>query len=150
MAEVMLRPYRPGDSDTMYALDLLCFEPAFRFSRRAMRGFAESEGAVTLLAEADAELAGFCIVQMEQQLGYVVTLDVAPAMRRHGLARRLMTEVEAKVRAAGGTAMTLHVFTGNAAAIRFYEVIGFSQTGIAKGFYGHGRDALVYEKSLTN
>jgi hypothetical protein len=52
---VELREYRPGDWEAMYALDLVCFEPAFRFSKRAMRGFAEAPGAVTVLAWADGD-----------------------------------------------------------------------------------------------
>ncbi len=113
-----------------------------------MRGFAEAPGAITILAEIDGVLAGFCIVQIEGQVGYVVTLDVATAWRRQGLARRLMAEVEMRGRTAGATAMVLHVFTGNAAAVRFYEGIGYTRTGIAERFYGRGLDALVYGKRL--
>lgn len=130
----------------MYALDLVCFEPVFRFSRRAMRNFAETPGAVTVLAEAGGELAGFCVVQLEGKLGYVVTLDVAPAWRRKGLARRLMEEAEARIRAAGGAGMALHVHTGNVGAMHFYEGIGYGRVGVAKGFYGRGMDALLYRK----
>src|ERR1017187_5548575 len=120
MGEVTLREYRPGDWEAMFALDVVCFEPVFQFSRRAMRYFAEARRAVTVLAEADGELVGFCIAEVDEE-AYVVTLDVAPAWRRHGLARRLMAEVEAKARAAGAKSMALHVFTGNAGAMRFYE-----------------------------
>ena len=146
MDEVMLRGYHPGDADAMYALDLVCFEPVFRFSRRAMRTFAEAQGAVAVLAEAAGELVGFCIAQMEDNLGYVVTLDVAPAWRRRGLARRLMGAAEDRVRASGGVGMELHVFKENVAAMQFYEGMGYGRVGRAEGFYGRGRDALVYRK----
>jgi ribosomal-protein-alanine N-acetyltransferase len=148
MDEITLRDYRPGDWEAMYALDLVCFEPVFQFSRRAMRSFAEETGAVTLLADADGELAGFCIAQFEENTGYVVTLDVAPAWRRRGIARLLMEEVEARVRAAGGIGMALHVHTGNVGAMQFYEGLGYGRVSIAKGFYGRGMDALVYRKKL--
>jgi ribosomal-protein-alanine N-acetyltransferase len=148
MDEATLRDYRPGDWEAMYALDVLCFEPPFRFSRGAMHGFAEAEGAVTVLAQATDELVGFCVVQMEERLGYVVTLDVSQQWRRQGLARRLMAEVETRARAAGATEMALHVYTGNSGAIRFYESIGYRRAGIAERFYGRGLDALVYGKSL--
>ena len=61
--DVTLREYRAGDLDALYALDVACFAAEFRFSRRAMRRFVEARGAVTLLAEAAGELAGFCVVQ---------------------------------------------------------------------------------------
>ena len=152
-AHAALRSYRPGDWQAMYALDLICFAPVFRFSRGAMRGFAEAPGAVTLLAEAEnrgaqGELAGFCLTQLDESTGYVVTLDVAPASRRRGLARRLMAEVETKLRAAGAVRMKLHVFSGNAEAIRFYESIGYTQAGAAKDFYAQSLHALLYRKQL--
>ena len=148
MNQVTLREYRPGDAEAMYALDLLCFEPPFRFSRRAMRSFAEQRGAMTVLAEADGELVGFSIAHREGDWSYVVTLDVAPAWRRRGLARQLMEQLEAQARAAGSLGMTLHVYAGNAGAIRFYEELGYSRAGRAENFYGRGKDALVYRKDL--
>jgi ribosomal-protein-alanine N-acetyltransferase len=149
-AHATLRSYRPGDWQAMYALDLVCFEPVFQFSRGAMRGFAETPGAITVLAEAGGQLAGFCVTQLEQRTGYVVTLDVAPAWRRRGLARRLMAEVESRLHSAGAVQMELHVFTGNEEAIRFYEAIGYTQAGTAIDFYAQNLNALLYSKKLQN
>ena len=143
---IVLRGYRPGDWKGMYALDLVCFEPPFRFSEREMRRFAEARGAICVLAEADEELAGFCIAHLEGPWAYVVTLDVAPEWRRRGLAARLMADVEEQARAGGAGGLGLHVYNGNAGAIRFYERIGYSRVGMAEGFYGRGLDALVYRK----
>lgn len=152
MDQVELRNYRSGDWQAMYAMDVLCFELPFRFSPSAMRRFAEMPGAVTVLAEAGHKLAGFCIVQMEEGVGYlvgyVVTLDVAPDWRRRGLARRLMAEMESRFQQAGAVAMELHVFTGNAGAIRFYQANGYAQVGVAENFYAQGLGALVYRKKL--
>jgi len=144
-----LRGYRPGDWQAMHALDLICFEPVFRFSRGAMRSFAEAPGAVIVLAEAQCALAGFGIAQLQDQAGYVVTLDVAPEWRRHGLARRLMAEIESRLLAAGAVEMHLHVFTGNTAAISIYESIGYAQAGTAENFYAQNLHALVYLKPLS-
>jgi [ribosomal protein S18]-alanine N-acetyltransferase len=148
MDVVALRPYRPGDWEAMYTLDVECFAPAFRFSRRVMRDFAEARDAVTVIAESHGELLGFCVVQMDGKLGYVVTLDVAAAWQRRGLARRMMQDAEAQVRSAGGEGMALHVHTGNVGAIRFYESVGYERMGMVEGFYGPGLDALVYQKKL--
>jgi ribosomal-protein-alanine N-acetyltransferase len=147
---VTLREYRRGDWDAMYALDVTCFESAFRFSRRAMKDFAEAAGAVSVLAVSEGKLVGFCVVQMEQQVGYVVTLDVATTWRRQGLARRLMAEVEAKSRAEGGVEIALHVYAENFGAIQFYESIGYGRVGSAEAFYGHGLDALIYAKRFES
>lgn len=149
LAGVVFREYRTGDLDALYRLDVECFEPPFRFSRRDMRGFAEADEAVTVLALAGEELAGFAIAEVAEQAGYVVTLDVALGWRRHGLGRRLMLELETLASCAGARWMMLHVFVGNESAVRLYETLGYEQTGQAAGFYGSGRDALGYEKLLT-
>ncbi|MGD0798806.1 MAG: N-acetyltransferase [Acidobacteriaceae bacterium] len=154
MGEVRLREYRAGDLEAMWALDVACFAEAFRFSRRAMRGFAEARGAAAVVAEVSggegegAGMVGFCVAQLEGEAGYVVTLDVAEAWRRRGLARRLMEEVEARMRAAGAVGMALHVSVENAAAIGFYAGMGYARVGRVKGFYGRGGDAWVYRREF--
>ena len=147
--EVRLRGYREGDAEAMYALDVSCFAEPFRFTRVAMRRFAESKKARAVVAELGEVLVGFCIVHVERgNVGYVVTLDVAVEHRSKGLARMLMERVEEEARGAGCLSMLLHVFVGNDAAIGFYERMGYGAVGEAEGFYGAEVDALVYRKEL--
>ncbi len=132
----------------MYRLDVECFEPVFRFSRSTMRRFAEAQEAVTVLAEVGGELAGFGIAEAAERAAYVVTVDLGEAFRGRGLGRLLMMELEKKAERAGAEVMMLHVFAGNAAAVRLYEALGYASTGVATGFYGRGLDGLMYEKRL--
>jgi ribosomal-protein-alanine N-acetyltransferase len=140
----------------MFRLDVACFAPEFRFDRASMRAFAEERGALALVAETVAgELVGFVIVHVERGAmgprGYLVTLDVAEQWRRKGIAERLMREAEARTIAAGARWMELHVFTGNEAAIRFYERLGYERVAMRRRFYGaDGLDALVYRKELAS
>jgi len=156
MNEISLRNYRGLDIDAMFRLDVACFAPEFRFDRKSMRVFAEERDAIALVAEKiDGELLGFVIVNIERlaagRRGYVVTLDVAEAWRRRGLAGILMREAEARAVAAGARWMELHVFTGNEAAIRFYEQLGYKRISMMRRFYGaEGLDAFVYRKELAN
>ena len=145
-----LRGFRPSDLDALVALDNICFEPPFRFSRSAMRSFVQARNARVTIAEAtDGSLAGFCILHVHPQaMGYIVTLDVAPGARRRGLAGELMDRAEAEALEAGCSAVALHVFTGNTTAIRFYERRGYVFSHRAASFYGRGTDALVYNKEL--
>jgi ribosomal-protein-alanine N-acetyltransferase len=148
-----LRGYLPSDLDALVALDDLCFDPPFRFSHSAMRRFVTAKNArVTVAEDADGSLAGFCVLHIEQApphtVGYIVTLDVAPKHRRRGLAGELMARAEQQALAAGCEAVALHVFTGNATAIRFYERRGYTFSHRAASFYARGVDALVYCKQL--
>jgi ribosomal-protein-alanine N-acetyltransferase len=152
--EIFLRDYRASDLDAMFRLDEACFAEEFRFDRESMREFAEERNAIVLAAETvDGEMVGFVIVHVERVAmgwrAYVVTLDVAAECRQQGLGRRLMREAEACAVTAGARWMQLHVFTGNAGAIRFYERLGYEQIRVQRRFYGAaGLDAFVYGKEL--
>jgi ribosomal-protein-alanine N-acetyltransferase len=152
--EIFFRDYRATDLEAMFQLDEACFAEEFRFDRESMREFAEERNAIVRVAEkVTGEIAGFVIVHVERVAtgwrAYVVTLDVAVECRQRGLARRLMREVEASAMAAGVKWMQLHVFTGNAGAIRFYEQMGYERISMKKEFYGEaGLDAFVYGKEL--
>jgi [ribosomal protein S18]-alanine N-acetyltransferase len=150
--ETVFRKYRNDDLEAIFRLDEVCFAEEFRFDRGSMSAFAGARDAVTLIAEDRGELIGFVIahvkrVETERRV-YIVTLDVAPEWRRKGLARGLMAEVEARLLADGARRIHLHVFTGNDAAIRFYERLGYESIRIVRGYYGPGLDAIVYRKDL--
>jgi ribosomal-protein-alanine N-acetyltransferase len=151
-ATLNLRPYTLGDLDAMVALDDVCFAAPFRFSRASMRSFAEAKNACVVVAASGEELAGFCILHVERSrrrtVGYVVTLDVAPQYRRQGLATELMQAVERLALADECSAMLLHVYVENAAALSFYERLGFATLHTAESLYGDGLDALAMHRSL--
>jgi len=153
-SEIFFRDYRATDLEAMFQLDEACFAEEFRFDRESMREFAEERNAIVRVAETvSGEIAGFVIVHVEYVLttwrAYVVTLDVAVECRQRGLARRLMREVEASAMVAGVRWIQLHVYTGNAGAIRFYERMGYERINMQPDFYGEaGLDAFVYGKEL--
>jgi len=147
----IFREYRKTDLEAMVAMDVVCFPPEFRFSRRAMMQFAEARNAITIIAEADdAALAGFIIAHVERVAtgtrGYLATIDVAPEHRRAGLAEHLMQLAERAATAHGAAHMELHVSIENGAAIRLYDRCGYKRTEVVPGFYGEGIDAYGYRK----
>jgi [ribosomal protein S18]-alanine N-acetyltransferase len=150
-----LREYTKSDLEAIFALDEVCFEAPFRFSARAMKQFAEARNALTVIAENDVgEIAGFCIAHVERAVkglrAYVVTLDVAPYYRRHGLARQMLEHIEQQAVEAGCGSMELHVSVDNEGAISFYEREGYERSHMVKSFYGLGRHAYVYQKVLAS
>jgi ribosomal-protein-alanine N-acetyltransferase len=149
---IRLRPYRVNDLDAMHALDVECFDKPFRFSRSAMRRFAEAQKAHVVIAEDSDVLVGFVILDIENteegRFGYIVTLDVSPGHRRRGLAGQLIEQVEREAFREGCAAVVLHVFTGNEPAIRFYVGRGFLRSHGESDFYGRGIDAWVFHKPL--
>jgi ribosomal protein S18 acetylase RimI-like enzyme len=64
------------------------------------------------------------------------------------VATELMRGVERMAVAEECSAMLLHVYAENAAAIAFYERLGFERLYDEEAFYGAGLDAVVMHRRL--
>ena len=90
---------------------------------------------------------GLCAIngrQMEQ-------LFVASAARGTGVAAALLTDAEERMRAAGVVSAYLDCIPQNMTAIRFYEKMGWSSTGIHPVTLNEAitLDCIVFTKSLS-
>lgn len=152
--EITLRPYTSGDLNAMTALDAVCFSKDFLFGETLMAVLAENAYAFTLVADAPGgEMAGFAIAHRRQEenpdAAYLVTMDVNPQLRRCGIGSGLLRAIERLLVESEVYFLELHVHTGNAAALRFYEEHGFSRVARIPSFYGVvDRDAFLYSKRL--
>lgn len=77
------------------------------------------------VAERDDEIVGTAMAGYEGHRGWVNYLAVAPAFQRHGLGRRLMEFVEARLAVLGCAKINLQVRSGNAGVVEFYERLGY-------------------------
>ena len=84
----------------------------------------------------------------------VLTLAVAPAHRRQGLARSLIDAALVTAMAAGAERAFLEVAEDNQAAIALYRGAGFTSVGRRPGYYsrksGPAIAALVLSRPLAN
>lgn len=148
------RLYQPADFAQLYAVEELCFEPPFRFSRALMRKLVANPNSATWVAVENEKLAGFAIVDWatvpKGTVAYIQTIEVHPASRRRGIAHELMRLLEDSARATGATAIWLHVDVENAAAIRLYENRGYARKGREEHFYARQRPAFVYARSISD
>lgn len=145
-----LREYTPRDFEAIWRVDQVCFAENIAYSRDEMRMYLALRSSVCVIAEADGRLAGFTIMDHRPpRPAYMVTIDVDPGMRRHGVATALLQEVEARMQRAGGTAIRLEVATSNQGAIDFYKRHGFREIGRKPGYYNGQLDAVSMKKELT-
>jgi ribosomal protein S18 acetylase RimI-like enzyme len=149
---VLYRLYRPADFPQLYAIEQLCFQPPFRFSRPTMQLLVTSPNSATWIAEEDRQMAGFAIAEwlMEgaQTVAYIQTLEVSPSHRKRGIATELLHRLEASATAARAQVLSLHVAESNASAIRLYQAHGFSLRGREEDYYAPGIAAFIYSKRL--
>jgi ribosomal-protein-alanine N-acetyltransferase len=73
----------------------------------------------------------------------ILTLAVAPAVRRRGVAFALLRAGMASAGERGAAALFLEVSTGNAPARALYADAGFTEVGRRAAYYTDGTDALV-------
>jgi ribosomal protein S18 acetylase RimI-like enzyme len=151
---MLYRPYHPADFAAIYAVEEICFQPPFRFSRAYMRSVLLSPDSAAWIAEENGELIGFGIAEWEGEPptgpsgAYILTVEVLPGFRGRGIAAELLSRLEDSARAAGVGSIWLHVDAENSAAIRLYERRDYTRQGREEHYYARHRAAFVYAKPL--
>jgi [ribosomal protein S18]-alanine N-acetyltransferase len=79
----------------------------------------------------------------------VLTLAVAPAMRRRGIGANLLQEAKAQAVTRGADAIFLEVAADNAAALALYRREGFAEVGRRRRYYADASDALLMRVTLS-
>ncbi len=78
-----------------------------------------------LVAEMDEQVVATVMSGYEGHRGWMNYLGVLPAYQRRGIARQLVSAVEALLTAQGCPKLNLQVRAGNAQAVAFYRAIGY-------------------------
>ena len=89
-----------------------------------------------LIAESGNEIVGTVIGGFDGRRGMIYHLAVAASFRGRGIGSRLMSEVEARLRAKGCIKSYLVVMRENVEAMRFYERIGWESMDPRDALYG--------------
>ena len=97
-----------------------------------------------VMRDASGALAAYCACWMVFDELHINSLAVEEALRRRGIARRLLQHVLADARRSGAKSATLEVRQSNHAARRLYEGLGFHVEGVRRDYYQDPReDALI-------
>lgn len=90
---------------------------------------------------------GFILARAVGDEAEILTLAVAPAARRQGIARVLIQAAASHALGLGARTLFLEVATGNDPARRLYAGLGFTAAGRRKAYYG-AEDAHVLKAAL--
>jgi [ribosomal protein S18]-alanine N-acetyltransferase len=150
---IRLRNFRKDDLARLHELDQICFPVGISYSIAELRYFLINPRCRCWIAEeTDEELVGFLIVEKVRRSsgmsGHIVTLDVSPHARRHGVGKLLMEAAEERMKREGASLLTLEMAVNNEAARAFYGRLGFSRIGKIPEYYPGKLDAEVMEKSI--
>ncbi len=138
----------PADAHVLAAIHAACF--AASWDGAAMAQFLTSPGCLSLLAASDGGAApqGLLIARIAADEAELLTLGVAPAHRRQGLARALLLAAMTDLRRAGAKRLFLEVEDGNGAALGLYQSLGAAAVGRRAGYYAHDADATIFSLAL--
>lgn len=119
---------------------------------------ADIKGGNAVVAVVDQAIAGFAVLDEHQEPEYgqvpwsiagraavIHRMMVAPAVEGRGIARALMSFLEARASSAGHDTIRLDAFVNNPRALRFYERCDYRRAGLVRFRKG---EFFCFEKSL--
>ena len=105
------------------------------------------------LNHVDGDLVGYCVAMSGVGEMHLLNITIAPAARRRGHARRIVSELVRSCRARREARLWLEVRESNDDAREVYRRLGFAAVGRRKGYYpapaGRREDAIVMSLELT-
>lgn len=122
-----IRTFKLDDTDAVIGLWQACelTRPWNNPSLDIQRKMAIKDS-LFLVAETDGRITGSVMGGYEGHRGWINYLAVDPTIRKQGLGRALMLEVEKRLLALGCPKINLQIREGNNDVIAFYQAIGFT------------------------
>ncbi|MEJ2109295.1 MAG: GNAT family N-acetyltransferase [Acidobacteriota bacterium] len=147
-----IRDYRPEDLEKLHAMDRICFPDGIAFSLEELCLFCNHIDGICRIAENSKGISGFIIAQRESaHMARIITLDVSPEERRHGIGFTLMKDMHRILKSLGVEWIALEVGTGNTPAKRLYEKLQYGYTGFLPCYYGRvGPESINSGKKPAN
>lgn len=142
-ADYKIRPASTGDIDQIMGLEEGSI--AHPWQREEISRLIMEENKCALVTDDNGRVIcyiGCDIVLDEADIGNLVTNEKE---RGRGLATELMKSLLEYLRQRGVRKVFLEVESTNLPAIRVYEKCGFKRSGLRKGYYGTGRDAILMD-----
>lgn len=121
-----IRPFQPADEAAVIDLWQRCeLTRPWNDPRKDIQRKLRVQPELFLVGERDGRLVASAMAGYEGHRGWVNYLAVCPEQRNQGLARQLMARIEQSLLAMGCPKLSLQVREGNAAALAFYERLGY-------------------------
>jgi ribosomal-protein-alanine N-acetyltransferase len=145
---VQFRPMTTADLDEVMVIERTAF--SLPWSVGFFRQELQVACARSILAETDGKIIGYVLFWLLPGAIDIHNIAVHGEFRRKGVARVLLRKVVDEAERQTITRVMLEVRQSNLPAQQLYEAMGFSTTGIRKGYYSdNGEDALAMTLELN-
>jgi len=140
-SEITFRKARKSDVSGIYEVETSCFASPWSLASISY-DICDNPLALYVVASDGEKIIGFCGMHCILNEGHIMNLAVLEQYRENGIGEKLLRklfehappEIES---------YTLEVRKSNAAAIGLYKKLGFKPSGIRRGYYDNGEDALI-------
>jgi ribosomal-protein-alanine N-acetyltransferase len=140
---LVLQPAREADLLRVAKLHAECF-PDDAWNSSSLATVLAMPGADGRIGYAeDGMPCGMLLDQCLGPDGEILTLGVAPAWRRRGVARILLHDLIVRARSGGAQRLLLEVAADNTAAVALYTSFGFARQGIRRHYYRRAQGPAV-------
>ncbi len=141
------------DAVTMAELHARTFPAPTAWDAAEFEDLLTQDSVRAFAIQTDQNLSAFVLIQLAADQAEILTIATAPALQRQGLAARLFADTEASLVEQGYKTWLLDVAEDNAAAISFYQKIGFAADGRRTDYYkrpgGNRIDAVLMSKPMA-
>ena len=142
MTAVELRRLRPADLEAIEGIEQRSYPTPW--SRSMFAGEMAKPSGICVGAFQGQELLGYLIVARYVDAWHIMNVAVDVPHRGRGVARALIERLFELTRDEVDRGYTLEVRVSNEVAIHLYESLGFTGSGIRRGYYTDNReDALI-------
>ena len=136
----------------LYEIEKQCFGQE-AFTKQQLTYLLTAYNAIGLAARVNSEIVGFAIARVDigrnTSFGHILTVDIAPAHRRRGIAQKLLQEIETIFKEKGIKECRLEVREDNVAALNLYQKLGYRKVGKLEKYYGEAH-GLYLQKTYVN
>lgn len=147
MSTRLLRRAGPEAAEAIAALHAQSFPDPW--SAPSVARLLGGPGGFALIATQDGRDAGFALLQCVPPEAELLSIGVAPGLRRSGLGRALLVQAARDLMACGGAVMFLDVAADNEPALALYRTLGFQDMSRRARYYGGKTDAIVMQAGLA-
>jgi len=140
----------PAAAPALATLHRLAFDEPW--SAAEFTALLDSPGVFALSADVGDETAGFILCRLAADEGEVLTLAVAPSLRRGGVASGLLARALDILADRGAATAFLEVAIDNPGAVALYQRYGFVRVGLRKAYYSRpcgAVDAIILRRDLN-
>ncbi len=140
--DVFMRSMKMSDLSAIEVLERDCFD--LPWSKHAFKSELKNKCAYYTIMERESSLIAYAGMWLIIDEAHITNVAVHPNERKNGYGQTIMLEMMRLALVSGMPTMTLEVRKSNIAAIRLYEKLGFSWSGVRKGYYSNnGEDAII-------